>query len=373
MIRLKKILDISKSISIIFFIIITIDLITNLILPENIKKKIGTTKNYSLKSEMFHHEIAPNINLPEFWGKKKYKVITNKYGMRIGENDFINPQIKNIGFVGDSFVYGSGIDFNDHFIGLIKKNNKSYNFLNLGYVGYSPSIYYKKLEYLINNKGFKFDKIFIFVDTSDVQDEGSFYREDLNGNIVRKWNSDLENKKRNFRYKYKNYLKQNSFIFKFYEIFAFNTINTKAQKCLNKENTDLNYIEYLNYERFGYAFNKKLSSKKWVKEGQKKIVNYLSKIKVLLDLNKIEMIIVYYPSAIDVIKDNKIKENSKHYKMLNEWSQLNNISLIDTQKYFFKINNPLKNYEKNHIACDIHWNTNGHKIIGNNILEYIND
>ena len=63
MIRLKKILDISKSISIIFFIIITIDLITNLILPENIKKKIGTTKNYSLKSEMFHHEIAPNINL----------------------------------------------------------------------------------------------------------------------------------------------------------------------------------------------------------------------------------------------------------------------------------------------------------------------
>ena len=85
------------------------------------------------------------------------------------------------------------------------------------------------------------------------------------------------------------------------------------------------------------------------------------------------MIIVYYPSAIDVLKDNKIKENSKHYKMLNEWSQLNNISLIDTQKYFFKINNPLKNYEKNHIACDIHWNTNGHKIIGNNILEYIND
>jgi hypothetical protein len=85
------------------------------------------------------------------------------------------------------------------------------------------------------------------------------------------------------------------------------------------------------------------------------------------------MIIVYYPSAIDVLKDNKIKENSKHYKMLNEWSQLNNISLIDTQKYFFKINNPFKNYEKNHIVCDIHWNTNGHKIIGNNILEYIND
>ena len=116
MVGLKKILNIFKNILIIFLVIITLDLIINLILPESIKKKIGTTKNYSLKSETFHHEIAPNINLPEFWGKKKYKVITNRYGMRIGENNFTNPQVKNIGFVGDSFVYGSGVDFNDHFI-----------------------------------------------------------------------------------------------------------------------------------------------------------------------------------------------------------------------------------------------------------------
>ena len=41
--------------------------------------------------------------------------------------------------------------------------------------------------------------------------------------------------------------------------------------------------------------------------------------------------------------------------------------------YQNKTNNPFKNYEKNHIACDIHWNSNGHKIISNNILEYINN
>ena len=372
MILLKKILNKSISVLTILFIIFLIDLIINLILSENIKKTIGTTMNYSLKSEMFHHEIAPNINLLEFWGNKKYKVITNNFGMRIGENDFINSKIKNIGFIGDSFVYGSGIDYNNHFITLIKKNNKDYNYLNLGYVSYSPSIYYKKLKYFLDNKNLEFDKIFIFVDTSDIQDEGSFYREDSNGNIVRKWNSDLENKKKNFKYRYKNYLKQNSFIFKFYEIFSFNNTNEQAKKCLSeKENVNLEYIKYLDYERFGYAYDETLYSKKWVKEGQKKIIDYLSKIKKLLDLNKIEMIIVHFPSAIDVLKDNKIKDNSKHYQMLNNWAQLNYVSLIDTQEDFFKTKNPIKNYEKNHIACDVHWNSSGHKIIGKNILKYI--
>jgi len=157
MILLKKILNKSISVLTILFIIFLIDLIINLILSENIKKTIGTTMNYSLKSEMFHHEIAPNINLLEFWGNKKYKVITNNFGMRIGENDFINSKIKNIGFIGDSFVYGSGIDYNNHFITLIKKNNKDYNYLNLGYVSYSPSIYYKKLKYFLDNKNLEFD------------------------------------------------------------------------------------------------------------------------------------------------------------------------------------------------------------------------
>ena len=36
---------------------------------------------------------------------------------------------------------------------------------------------------------------------------------DKKGNIVRKWNSDEKNKSKNFKYKFKNYFKQNSFIY----------------------------------------------------------------------------------------------------------------------------------------------------------------
>ena len=66
-----------KTIVTITILIFVFDLLINLILPQSIKKKIGTSRNYSLKSTKFHHKTAPEINVNEFWGKKKYRVKTN--------------------------------------------------------------------------------------------------------------------------------------------------------------------------------------------------------------------------------------------------------------------------------------------------------
>ena len=110
--------------------------------------------------------------------------------MRVDEDYKIDKNKENIGFMGDSFVYGSGINYSNHFITFILKENKSHNLLNLAYVGYSPSIYYKNFENYIKKHKIDFKTIYLFIDTSDIQDEGVFYREDVYGNIVRKWNSD---------------------------------------------------------------------------------------------------------------------------------------------------------------------------------------
>ncbi len=356
------------------FIIITIlvlifDLLINLILPEKLKKKIGTSKNYSLKSEKFHHSIAADINVYEFWGDKRYQVITNNHGMRVGDNYKYNVDKKNIGFMGDSFVYGSGLDYKDHFITQIYNKNDNYNLLNLGYVSYSPSIYFKRLNYFILEKKIKFKKIFLFVDTSDIQDEGLFYREDKKGNIVRKWNSDEKNEQKNFKYLFKNYLKQNSFVFKFYEIFFSKTISEGPAKCLENKDSVTDFVKYLDYERFGYAYDSKIQSNDWVIEGQSKTLSYLDKIYKLLNENNIKLEIVYYPSAIDILNNNKNTEKSNHFNLLKNWSSVKEIPLIDTSKDFFKYSNSIQNYKQNHILCDMHWNSNGNKIIAKNILD----
>ena len=150
--RSSKFIKIFIKIIPIILIVLLFDLIINILIPDNIKKKIGITRNYSIRTAQFHHEIVPNINLNEYWGTKKYNVTTNNYGMRILKNNSQNLDTKknHIGFIGDSFVYGSGINYEKHFINLLQKKFKELSLLNLGYVSYSPSIYLKRLEYFID-------------------------------------------------------------------------------------------------------------------------------------------------------------------------------------------------------------------------------
>ena len=151
-------LNLIKKILIIIFVIIILDLFINILIPEKIKKEIGITKNYSLKSERFHHKIAPNINVYEYWGDNKYKVKTNVYSMRIlnERSSKIEENKNNIGFMGDSFVYGSGINYDDHFINKLSNKFKNFNMLNLWFVSYSPSIYFKRIQYYVDEKKIKF-------------------------------------------------------------------------------------------------------------------------------------------------------------------------------------------------------------------------
>ena len=360
-----------KTLISIICLVLIFDLIINLILPNSIKKKIGTTKNYSLKSERFHHEISNNIDLPELWGEIKYQVVTNQYGMRIGKNYKIDKNKPSMGFMGDSFVYGSGINYDDHFIQNLIDNNKNYNFLNLAYVSYSPSIYYKKLKYFIDEKKINFHTIYLFIDTSDIQDEGIFYREDKNGNIVRKWNSDKKNESKNIKYKFKNYFKQNSFIFKFFEIFNTSTVQDRALNCIKNKNSISNFNKYLDYERFGYGFDKKIQEEPWVHEGKKKVLFYLSKINKYLISKNINLVLVYYPSAIEILEETNLYE-SEHYKLLKAWANEHKIKFIDTTNEFNLLSSGLDNYKINHILCDAHWNQNGHNIIAKNILKHLN-
>ena len=363
-------MKILKSSILIILLVFVFDLLINLILPENIKKKIGTSRNYSLKSERFHHEIASKINVNELWGNKKYKVKTNELAMRIGQNeDFkIDRDKEYIGFIGDSFVYGSGIDYKDHFITKLNINN--YNFLNLGYVSYSSSIYFKKIEYFIKNKKINFRKIFIFIDHSDIQDEGLFYREDASGNIVKYWIDDQEVKSKNRKYIVKNYLKQNSFIFKLYENIAAPNITSSTERCL-KKNNNVNYKEYIDLDRFGFSYLKNTNNRKWVDRGINKTKDYLDKIKLLSEKYNFKLVIVNYPSALEVI-DNIKSENSMHFKFLSEWSNKNDVNLIDTRDDFILENN-INDYLNNFISCDVHWNKNGHEIISKNIKLFLSE
>ena len=70
------------------------------------------------------------------------------------------------------------MNFEESFAGQLSRagqeRSDKIEFLNVGAVSYSPSIYYKKVKYLLES-GLRFDEVVLFSDTSDVTDEASSY------------------------------------------------------------------------------------------------------------------------------------------------------------------------------------------------------
>ena len=75
--------------------------------------------------------------------------------------------------LGDSFVEGMGFSYGDTFAGRLAHELKAEGIevLNGGTRSHSPKLYYLKLRYLTEVRGFKFDEVYVFVDISDIQDE----------------------------------------------------------------------------------------------------------------------------------------------------------------------------------------------------------
>ena len=70
------------------------------------------------------------------------------------------------------------MSFEDSFAGLLhragQEGREKIEFLNAGVASYSPSIYYRKIKYLLES-GLQFDEVVLFSDTSDVTDEATSY------------------------------------------------------------------------------------------------------------------------------------------------------------------------------------------------------
>ena len=171
-----------------------------------------------------------------------------------------------------------------------KKLQNDYEVLNSAVGSYSPSIYFKKIEYYIN-EGYEFDKALIFLDPSDIIDE-LFIIHDKNGNIV--VNKDAKKKK-----KFSDFLVNNFLIFRTFlrisdateNIKNFLKLKYKASKKYKKSflkvsSEDVLYYRISHVDRSAWTFDDSLF-RNYV-EGLEKSEIYLNK---LVDLLKIIILI----------------------------------------------------------------------------------
>jgi hypothetical protein len=129
---------------------------------------------------IYDHGFVANFDGYPTWHGVRYRLMTNNLRFKDGSvRDVpLKPSSRRILLIGDSFTEGIGMSFEDSFAGLLYRagqdRKEKIEFLNAGVVSYSPSIYYKKIAYLLQ-MGLQFDEVVLFSDPSDVTDEAKTY------------------------------------------------------------------------------------------------------------------------------------------------------------------------------------------------------
>jgi len=322
--------------------------------------------------EKYYYELKKNCR-----GKEKFKksfptinIFTDNLGLRVSKKS--NPKDirkKNILIFGDSFTYGTGLEYKESYAGLIEKELTDYNIYNFSISSYSPSVYLYKL-----NEAIKLDikpkKIIIFLDLSDVLDEANRWIYDSTKHKVETKKSEENSHFKNNRFKQKNFILLNEFA----SILNFNLriIKSKLNNSFNK-NQKAEKIMTTFQASFTYKeindLNKNYWKEKDLKAGLKKIELIFKRIENLSIKHDSELYLVIYPWAETLRFGQKAFNWSKFASKL---CKEETCKLIDAIPEFEKYKKKDINWNnKLYFLNDVNFNKDGSKLLYQTIIEKI--
>ena len=286
-----------------------------------------------------------------------------------------NKDKRRILLIGDSFIEGAGVNYHDSFAGLLDKHlGNKFEILNSAVGSYSPSIYYKKIKFYLD-QGYKFDQALVFLDLSDIYDE-LFIKFNENEEIMTFTETKKQNIFKKIFYQIGNFLRENTVIFRFLYIASDKTeivknyikLKIKASKTFDKtffetKRDDVMFYRMTHIDRGYWTFDQKTFNE--IELGLKQSEKYLKKLFNLLNKNNIPSTLIIYPWPTQILYGDKFHQNY----WLN-FSNENNINFLSLYEVF-KSNDNRRFILKNFIYGDIHWNKKGTELIFKEVIKNI--
>lgn len=310
---------------------------------------------YRIRHEAYNHTLAPNIDFSEGrWGGIGYRLDTNSLGFKdqAARTVPLSTQNYRVLFIGDSFTEGVGVQYTDTFVGILHTilEERGIETLNAGVISYSPIIYLKKIQHLLNEVGLEFDHLTVCIDLSDITDEVDLYKYDEQGNVVLQSPPGL-----GLAFKY--FMTENSILLSNLRI-LFRTIKKSVQK-------DKEFHDSLNRPRNRWSLDEN-AFQAYAREGLSKAARHMDELAELLQKRGIALSIVVYPWPDQIY--HRVLE-SKQVAFWKEWADRQKVPLINLYPTFIEDREPRAVIEEFYIKGDIHWNKAGHALVANKILE----
>jgi len=362
-----------KSLLKIFFITIFVSLVIDFFFGKFILNSLdgffSKTQFYErlirIDHPVYHHTLKPNIdytNNASFTGT--YRLCTNNHGFK-SKCGIIDDKKYDLAFMGDSFVEGTPVEFEDTFVGLFE-NKSNFSVANLGIVSYSPKIYLSKLKFLLDKKFF-FKHVIIFVDISDFYDDSNFYS--INKKLIV---SEKFAKEKNL--KIRKILRKNFPLTNFYT-FVLKKINLKEEKIkqINK-NQSPKFLPRAQMKAI-WTFSKNDQLKNYtmsIADGHKQMFEVMTQLYNLLNEKGIDMSVAIYPWPQQLQNDSV---NSIHVKYWENFCKNKCKNFINFFPVFFNEMGEtsfLNVYKKYYFWNDVHFNKKGHQLIADYLIKQFN-
>ncbi len=331
-------------------------------------QKYGTIHKYAERkvlreaSPVFHHTLKANgQQVDQKWGHLSSPLYTNSLGFKdrkIREVPLAPSNFRFL-FIGDSFTEGVGFDYDKTFVGLIDAAlaNDNIEVLNAAVSSYSPAIYFKKIEYLLETVGLHFNHLIVFLDISDIEDEAKHY-EIRDGRVMGYFSQ--TSRVKDFVYEYTGLLK-NIWVF-------FAKIHTAIFKDPDALRSPKERMLGINRQRSLWTIDDEIF-KAYGGKGLAKSRHHMDLLYQLLQQHEIQMSIAVYPWPDQILHADL---SSRQVTFWQEWAKNKSVIFLNFfPSFIFPEKNPKQVIRKYFIEGDVHWNEAGHEFVAQELYPKI--
>ena len=320
---------------------------------------------YRKQHPILHHTLAANIDFDQAeWGGRHYQIYTNSLGFKDSAVRTVSLETdkQRILFIGDSFTEGVGMEYHNTFVGMLDStlSGKNIEVLNAGVSSYSPILYLRKIDYLLNNVGLKFDQVIAFIDLSDAEDEARGYTFDKERNVISRHSikdiGAIAQKEEEQKGSFKQFMSDNTIMLgRLRNLAAWWRANMRPwDRAINKRRS-LWTIDDSIYDDYA-------------KEGLQLGAKHMTELKQSLDKHQIPITIAVYPWPDQIYH---MDLNSKQVQHWQQWARNNNTNFINLFPAFINGKDPVETIKTHFIPGDVHWNDAGHALVANVLVDLV--
>ncbi|MCH7831919.1 MAG: SGNH/GDSL hydrolase family protein [Proteobacteria bacterium] len=366
-----------RTIAIVFLIILPLDVGVAQFCRANCAfwKNTYPPGDHRVRSEDYHHGLAPNRWVTEAWGLSRYRYATNSLGFKDSEPRTVEPKGggARVLFLGDSFTEGKGFAFAETFVGLVASElaGRGIEVLNGAVDSYSPVIYRQKVKHLLEKVGLRFDALVVFLDVSDILNEARDYPLDGEGRLI------VPLEETEALWASLRFLRDNSATARLVSVaYDYASLLTriawtrvKIARALGKWLFDVDEMDFWIY------LTTDLRTSAWTFDdarwrdygavGRQRAAAQMDALWSLLQDRGIPLVLAVYPWPDQLFND---PQAPRHQGFWRQWSEDRGVEFISLFPAFTE-GKPRDVLQRYFIPYDHHWNAEGHQLVARIFLE----